>query len=279
MDYTVSGSVIAALVGELLFVVVLPIALLIRWYKQHRLSLTAPLVGMVIFLVFAQMLEQILHYAFLVSDNAVSRVLWEQPWLYAIYGGLAAGLFEETGRYMGFKHLLKRHRNRQVAIGYGLGHGGYECLALVGTSVLSYLVLALFMNGDMLPIVLETLPEADVALVDEVFAQIAALTPSACLWAGIERVAAMILHVSLSVLVFASVHQPETRGQLYLVSIGLHALANVPAGLYQSGLLAGPRGMVAAELLILAVSLGVAWYARRIWRTLPEQMPTETPAE
>ena len=84
-----------------------------------------------------QLLEQVLHYAFLISDNAVSRAIAANPGLYVLYAGLAAGLFEETGRFMAFKYLLRRSGGRETAVSYGLGHGGYECLAVSGAAALS----------------------------------------------------------------------------------------------------------------------------------------------
>lgn len=271
MEYTLSNGLIAALAIELVFVVALPIALLVRWCRRSHANLLPAVVGMVVFIVFAQMLEQILHYACLLSNNPLSRAITGNPWLYALYGGVAAALFEETGRFMGFKYLLRRHPERETAITYGLGHGGYECLALAGLATLSYLVLALFIQSGAVPALMENFNETEAAAVQEVLSQVAAITPSACLWGAVERAAALALHVSLSVLVFASVWQPE-RGSLYLAAMGLHLAANFPAGLYQAGLLSGPRGMAAAELLTIAVSVAAALLARRVWRQLP---PTE----
>lgn len=270
MDYTVSGGVIAALVAELLLMFVLPIALLIRWHKRSGQGMLAPVVGMIVFLVFAQLLEQLLHYACLISSNPISRAIHSHPLLYALYGGLAAGLFEETGRFVGFSHLLKRSRNRQTAIGYGLGHGGYECVAVVGMAAVSYLLLALIMNSGLMPTVMEAFRAEEIAIIDQVLAQIAALTPAMCVWAIVERLIAMALHVSLSVLVFASVWQPE-HGRYYLLAICLHAAANLPAGCYQAGLLAGSGGLIMAELLTLVITIGIACFAKRVWDTLPPE--------
>ena len=111
----VPASVIAALAGQLLFVTALPIVLLVWWRRHSRASLTPAVIGMLAFLVFAQLLEQVLHYAFLISDNAVSRAIAANPGLYVLYAGLAAGLFEETGRFMAFKYLLRRSGGRETA--------------------------------------------------------------------------------------------------------------------------------------------------------------------
>jgi uncharacterized membrane protein YhfC len=49
-------------------------------------------------------------------------------WLYAVLGALLAGLFEETGRFIAFKFLLKKRTDRKTAISYGIGHGGFEAI-------------------------------------------------------------------------------------------------------------------------------------------------------
>ena len=54
--------------------------------------------------------------------------------LYALYGGLAAGLFEETGRLLAFRFILKPHTARITALSYGIGHGGIEAFWVMGLS-------------------------------------------------------------------------------------------------------------------------------------------------
>ena len=64
---------------------------------------------------------------------------------------------------------------------------------------------------------------------------IEAMTVSAaCLLACLERVSAMLLHISLSVFVFAAARSRAKRGYLAF-AIGLHAIFDMPAALYQFG--------------------------------------------
>ena len=55
-----------------------------------------------------------------------------------------------------------------------------------------------------------------------------------CLLACLERVSAMLLHISLSVFVFAAARSRAKRGYLAF-AIGLHAIFDMPAALYQFG--------------------------------------------
>lgn len=279
MELTISSNLTAALALQLVVVVGAPIFLLIRWYKRSRGTMLPAVVGMVVYMVFGQALTQILHYAFLMSSNPIAETISGNPWIYAIYLGLVAGLCEETGRYMGFKYLLKRYPQRDTAICCGIGHGGYECVAVAGLSTLSYLVLAAFINSGAIPEILAMYSPAQASLIEEVLAQVAAITPFQCLWSSIERVIALAMHLSMSVLVFAAVRQAETHAHWYLVAMALHALTVIPAGLYQSGVLSGNRGMVAAILLNLLVTLVAAFLARRLWRQLPEAVVEAEPPE
>ena len=72
------------------------------------------LVGAGTFFLFALVLEQILHT--LVFTSPLGPVLQGNIWLYGLYGGLAAGVFEEAGRFAAFKLVLRErreHRERQ----------------------------------------------------------------------------------------------------------------------------------------------------------------------
>ena len=276
MEMTVSDGLMAALVVQLVIVIGLPILLLVRWYKHTHAPMLPAVVGMVIYMIFVQALQQILHGAFLLSSNPISKAINGSPWLYALYVGLAAGLFEETGRFMGFKYLLRRYPQRETAISYGIGHGGYECLAIAGLTTLSYLILAAFINSGTVPTILEMYPAQQADLIEEILAQVAQITTFECIWSSIERVVALVMQISLSVLVFVSVQQAETRGSYYLIAIVLHMLTGISAGLYQAGILSGNRGMVAAILLNLLVTLVAVFLARRSWRQLPEPTAPDT---
>ena len=84
-------STLVWLVCGALFCFALPIGLLIWWRRTRRAKLTPFFVGALTFFVFALVLEPLSHQFFLLSDNAVSRALNATPYLYGLYGALAAG--------------------------------------------------------------------------------------------------------------------------------------------------------------------------------------------
>ena len=76
---------------------------------------------------------------------------------------------------------------------------------------------------------------------------------------------AMTLHISLSVVVFTAVRQ-RTAGYLGLV-VALHALFDVPAALFQCGVL---HSTWLVEALLLVLCLGCAAYAKKQYCALQE---------
>ena len=56
----------------------------------------------------------------------------ENPYVFAIYGGLTAGIFEELGRFVAFFFLLKKYLDYKDGFAYGIGHGGIESILVGG---------------------------------------------------------------------------------------------------------------------------------------------------
>ncbi|MBQ9459233.1 MAG: YhfC family intramembrane metalloprotease [Oscillospiraceae bacterium] len=239
----------------------LPVGLLIWWRRTRKAKLLPCLVGALVVGVFARVLEALLHMACLIDDNPVSRAINGNVWLYTLYGSLAAGVFEETGRYVAFRFLLtkKRYPERDTAVSCGIGHGGIESVLMVGALFALYAVLAaLQRSGDtsaMLP-----LTGGDAALLAPVLEQLRGITPGACVLSMIERAFAIVLHISLSVFVFLAVRD-RTQRSWFPFAVALHAVADAPAALYQKGVVP----MWAAELWLAVVSLYALRSARKCY--------------
>ena len=215
----ISASNIGILVAAL-FSVLFPIGLLIWWKKKTGEKLWCFVAGAICFTVFAMGLEQVLHTVCLVSDNAVSRTIQSSPVLYMLYAAFAAGIFEETGRLFGFRVLLRRHKNRECSVAYGIGHGGIEVIYILG---INYVVLLLALLG---------VNFGDEATNAQLIATANAITlPAACV-AMFERISAMMIHIGLSMLVFTAARNKKYMW-LYPFAILLHAITDAPAALYQ----------------------------------------------
>jgi uncharacterized membrane protein YhfC len=147
------------------------------------------------------------------ADNPGAQLAWG--------AGLAltAGLFEEVGRYIGYRWLMRREEKTwRKAIMYGLGHGGLESMLLIaGLALLSLLsLLALSATG------LDQIPAAQRDAVAAQLADLSATPDWLALVAVWERAWALAFHVAMSVLVV----QVFRRGGLHWLGLAivLHAL-------------------------------------------------------
>ncbi len=216
MNTEINGALIAALAWSIL----LPIGLLAWWKKRTGAKLWCFLAGALCFLLFAMVLEQALHIVCLTGENRISEIILGSPAAYMLYGSLAAGLFEETGRLFGFRLLLRRHREKACAVAYGIGHGGIEVLLILGAG---YLTLLLAQAGLM--------PGSEDAIAG-LRASAEAITFATAGTAMFERISAMMIHIGLSMIVFVAAKQ-KGKFRFYPLAILLHAAADAPAALYQ----------------------------------------------
>ena len=98
--------------GAVIWVTV-PVVIAVIWKIRKKEPVTSILVGAATFLVFALILEKpiqnmlVFPTAMGLSDHAVSQFLNANPVLMALVTGLFPGIFEETGRLVAFKTVLK----------------------------------------------------------------------------------------------------------------------------------------------------------------------------
>lgn len=258
MELTVPAGNIAGMVFSLLVALGVPIALCILIRKKLRADVVPFFLGAGVFFLFAMLLEQLFHVVILLRAGAVSEALKQNIWLYAIYGGLAAGVFEETGRYLCMKFLMKKNLNRENAVMYGAGHGGFEAILLLGVASINNLVNSLLLNSGAFAAVLSEGVDMQQAL--EAVSPLATLPSWQFFLGGMERLMAMALQIALSLLVFQAVKDRRSR-YLYPVAILLHAAVNAVVVV-----IANHGSLALAETATLAGTLfagAIAW--RRVW--------------
>ena len=229
---TVPAASLAAMGAAAAFCTLLPIGVLVWWRRRERAQLRPALWGAFTFLLFSQGLEAGLHYFCLLSDNAVSRVILSSPWLYMLYGALAAGIFEECGRFVMYKTVMRGYDRRSAAVTAGIGHGGAEAMLLSGASLAFSLVFAVYWNAGDTDALMQLTGSLDA--VQTVAASMGKYTVGYCLLACVERVSAMLLQISLSVFVFVAARN-RTKLSWLPFAVGLHAVFDMPCALYQLG--------------------------------------------
>ena len=225
----VSGASIAVMMLTILLAGFLPIGLLIYLYVRERISFKAVGVGVLVFILFVMVLERLLHW-YVLQVNPPTSLLLKQPLWYALYGGLAAGIFEETGRYVGFRLLLPRLRRWKDGVAYGLGHGGIETLLFGALSGVQNLIYAFYINAGVLESKLGA--QMPPYIVGQI--RMGLLGTPAYMFAigGLERVFALLIQVGLSLVVLYGIKTRQIAFLFYAILI--HALIDIPAALYQA---------------------------------------------
>ncbi len=245
--------------------ILLPLALLLIFRKRFNSPVKNFFIGCAVFILFALGLENILH-AIVLTGSLGERVMSNTP-LYIIYGSLAAGIFEELGRFTAFKTVMRKSERIEDSLMYGAGHGGVEVLLLLGLSMVNNLIYAVLINTgnyDMLYAGIVSAGDAAqgaAAQLDTVKDALISTEPYNFLVAIVERIGAVTVHIALSVLVYAA---SRDRKRLWLlpVSIVLHALVNgIAVTLSQLGV-----GVWVIEGVVLAFAALVACFARVVYR-------------
>jgi len=177
----------------------------------------------------------------------------------ALVLGLTAGLCEELARALGY-WLLKRTRRLEEGIMLGIGHGGFEAMVIGGVFTAASLSALLPMLGTDLS-TLNLSPEQ----LSAVELQISTLlgSPSLSFAPLLERLLAMTLHVSLSVMVLKAF---QTRKPLWVVAaIVYHMVVDAIAvyiGVNSTGTVQGvwfSIAILAATVVPGAVLLVIEW--------------------
>lgn len=244
--------------------ILIPVLVLVVWKGKKKGSILPALAGAGIFVVFALVLEGIPKTIFFGGTTELSRYIWGHPWAYVLTGCLQAGIFEEVGRYVAFRFLLKKYEKREDAITYGIGHGGIESILLLGFGAISSVAMAATVNSGALEQSLTGLSEVQVQAVEAQIAALAGYGAGSMLLEVAERMIAMTLHIALSVVVFRAVKEKKTA---YLfAAIALHAVFDVPAALCQCGVL----GIAVCELLLLVMGAACGCFAAKMYAAMKE---------
>jgi uncharacterized membrane protein YhfC len=221
---TMSGMVIQLLVSFLF-----PIGLLIYLRKKQLFSWKPFGVGILVFIVFSQILERVLH-ALMIDANGTSLKWTDSVFLFVLYATLAAGIFEELGRYFSFKWMLKNNREYKDGLSFGLGHGGIEAMLIGVLGAVNALILASLINSGVFDhTIAPTLPAEQAMLLKE---KIQGTSFIMYVLGGIERIFAISFHIAMSLLVLLAIR--ENRFIFVIYAILLHALMDVVPALYQA---------------------------------------------
>ncbi|MFP3602527.1 YhfC family intramembrane metalloprotease [Paraburkholderia sp. SIMBA_053] len=282
----VAPLTLSSLVLATLLVAALPFVLYRRLRRRLALKPRDAIAGIAVFALFAMVIERALN-DYMLHRNEATATFLSNPLAFVVYGALAAGICEEVGRFIGMRLLMKRaaasaaasastvastpqatRTDDGTALTYGLGHGGAEAW-LVGVLVqIQWILFAVLENRGELDGYLSNLPTESLMRIHLI---LASLTPQTAGIFALERVAALIFQIGLSVLMWRGL-RAGWRGILPL-AIVLHALVDVPAALFQAQLVP----LAAVDAVYALGALVVAGLLFRTFRKPGAERMTELP--
>jgi uncharacterized membrane protein YhfC len=260
---SVSSTWVIAECIVIVFAIAYPLVLAMVTHRRLNVSWKYFWYGTLVFLV-SQLLTRVplqialqSVFAQQLKHNATFFYIW------LALAPLTAGIFEEVGRYFGYRIFMRREEKTwRKAVMYGIGHGGLESIVLVGLWSAAT-VVGLILTSSLL----NTLPVASRA---PVIAQIQAVnaTPAWMTLLGAwERLWTLPIQIAFSVIVL----QVFRRRNLYWLWLAIlaHTIVDelasvVPVVLQRNGVLNASTSTLLAEALVFLCGLVALWIIRRL---------------
>ena len=238
-NIVIGKSSVPALIITIILMVAIPVIYFICWRRKHKekTNISWLIAGAIGFFVSARVLELGVHYFCILQDNPVSRFINGNTAAFVFYGIIMAGVFEECGRHIVLKTIMKKNRTRENAVLYGVGHGGIEILAVLLPAMVLYLVVAILFSAGDTENALKTLniTEKTAAAALPSVQAAAAFDYGVMALNVIERLLAMFVHIGLTVIVYYGV--VNAKKVCLPMAIVLHMLADTFPALYQRSVL------------------------------------------
>lgn len=256
---TVSTSSLLFMLLTAVLGIALPLITAIIWCKKKHEPFTTVLIGAATFLLFAIVIEKPLQALVISLDSPVSQFVNARPVLWGIIVGLFPGLFEETGRFVAFKTVLRKRKQRETGLSHGIGHGGFEALFILGITYIEYFVFAIMLNqGSFIELMIEpvkdTLTPEVVKQITGIVEQITTFSAATMGVALVDRLIAVLYHIGASIMVFYAV-KDKKKWWLYPLSILIHTVIDGLLGLQLAGVF--ELSDVANEIIFAVEALAV----------------------
>lgn len=268
----VSNLSIVFIIVALIAGFLLPIGACIFIKKKFGCSIRPFFMGCLIFFTFVVVLESFVHS--LILNNSIGQGIRDNTFLFALYGGLMAGIFEETGRLFAYKYLFrKNYRNDYDSLMYGAGHGGFEAFYILVPGMISNLVLAFMINSGKSDLLFVGQPEEAIATIESTIDSIISINSPVFLVSIVERISAMGIHLAMSVIVWFAVK--NIKYGYYVLAILIHALIDA-----FTVILNNYTNVAVVEIVVCIMAAGSLYLAYRTYKNEhvePEEQPSLVP--
>lgn len=263
-----SQSLVSMIVIALICTAV-PFIFLGYYRAKTGAKLSSFFIGMAFYVLFAfgaeGFLNMILFNFFSLADvfNRSTHPVW-----YALYGAVAAGVFEEVGKYVGLSRFMKNRPGKQNAFLFGVGHGGFETITFGSSLFMGNIVLAFMVNSLGMDNYLAKLELSGEALADykTAIGQLIAVQPIENIAAGVERILALFFQAALTVLIYIAINNKK-RSYFFPAAIILHIIGYIPTYLTQVGVI---KSLALNMCISGAIIVLTVCYAYRAFQDTPE---------
>ena len=172
-----------------------------------------------------------------------------------------AGIFEETARLLAYKYFCRgRMNNDKDAIMYGIGHGGFEAFFLLFSGMISNIIMSSMINSGTTNLLLESLPAESASAINTSIDALISTKSYMFLLGMYERIPAICLHISLSVIVWFAVKNNKTI--YYILAIFFHFIMDAV-----TVILASYINEILVEVMISVMAILIAYISIRIYKS------------
>lgn len=199
----------------------------------------------------------------LILGGGRAESLMQKPVLFGFFGGFMAGLFEETGRFVAFKTVLKKRlpgdlEDDSTALFYGAGHGGFETFYILVSGMILNIVLGIMQNTGNIESAVKTMNGVSPEQIQGILTALGTSNPLLFLTGILERLSAVTIHISASVIVWFAA---KDKKYLYLYPLAIVIHAAIDAFVAAVSLLNANVFVIYAVLWVCAVIFALAVYS------------------
>lgn len=252
----IETNVIIGLIFSVVICFLVPIISLIYFTIKYKKIPKSFIIGMLVFFI-SQVVIRIPILNYVLPNSMWFIKMSTNPYLYGIFLGLTAGIFEEVGRFIAFKYILKKNDKWIDGVSYGLGHGGIEAILITGFSCLNLLIGCIMINNGTL------INQSSNTALNTLYNQCIGLTVGGGFISGFERISAMAIHIGLSMIILYGV---RNRKIVYLfISILIHTLVNAPIVIFPYAFNMGVLGLEVYFFIWAVILVTFTIYSKKLY--------------
>lgn len=253
----ISTSLILSMAFAALVSIGGPIAYMIYCKKAVKASLVPVVAGITVYLVAVIGFESMVHQFFIYGSSTVADFINSNKWVYVLYLGICTAVFEQAGRWLAFKFMLKKYTPEDTALTYGIGHGAAQTVVPIGIGLAISAAMLYSVKSTGYEEYLAMIGEDQAATFNEMLMSYTSTGAHYYMWTALEMLMVLVVQVGLSVLVAKSVRRANSTHLLFIAA-ALHFVFTSVGALSVAGIV---TSIAVVEIGCLIIAVVIALYA------------------